>query len=43
MLVFLIGYRGTGKTAVAQALGLALGWEWVDANKLGAGSAAASA
>ena len=30
--VFLIGYRGTGKTAVAQRLALALGWEWVDAD-----------
>ena len=28
----LIGYRGTGKTTVAQQLALALGWEWVDAD-----------
>lgn len=30
--VFLIGYRGTGKSAVAERLALALGWEWVDAD-----------
>jgi shikimate kinase len=30
--VFLIGYRGTGKSAVAQRLALALAWEWVDAD-----------
>ena len=30
--VFLIGYRGTGKSAVAQRLALKLGWEWVDAD-----------
>ncbi|MEX2172224.1 MAG: shikimate kinase [Pirellulales bacterium] len=30
--VFLIGYRGTGKTTVAQRLALKLGWEWVDAD-----------
>jgi shikimate kinase len=28
----LIGYRGTGKSAVAQALALRLGWEWIDAD-----------
>jgi shikimate kinase len=28
----LIGYRGTGKTTVAQQLALALDWEWVDAD-----------
>jgi shikimate kinase len=28
----LIGYRGVGKTTVAQQLGLRLGWEWVDAD-----------
>jgi shikimate kinase len=28
----LIGYRGTGKSAVAQALALRLGWDWVDAD-----------
>lgn len=32
MNVILIGYRGTGKSTVAQALGLALGWPWVDAD-----------
>jgi shikimate kinase len=30
--LFLIGYRGTGKSAVAQRLALVLGWEWVDAD-----------
>ena len=30
--VFLIGYRGTGKSAVAQRLAMKLGWEWVDAD-----------
>lgn len=28
----LIGYRGTGKTTVAQQLALRLGWDWVDAD-----------
>jgi shikimate kinase len=28
----LIGYRGAGKTTVAQQLALALGWEWIDAD-----------
>lgn len=32
MNVVLIGYRGTGKTTVAQLLGLTLGWEWIDAD-----------
>src|SRR4051812_7830484 len=32
MNIALIGYRGTGKTAVAQQLALALGWDWVDAD-----------
>lgn len=32
MNVLLIGYRGTGKTTVAQRLALGLGWEWVDAD-----------
>jgi shikimate kinase len=32
MLVSLIGYRGTGKTTVAQQIALALGWEWIDAD-----------
>jgi shikimate kinase len=30
--VFLIGYRGTGKSVIAQRLALKLGWEWVDAD-----------
>lgn len=30
--IFLIGYRGTGKSIVAQRLALLLGWEWVDAD-----------
>lgn len=30
--IFLIGYRGTGKSIVAQLLALQLGWEWVDAD-----------
>jgi len=32
MNLLLIGYRGTGKTAVARQLGLSLGWDWVDAD-----------
>lgn len=30
--IALIGYRGTGKTTVAQALAMRLGWDWVDAD-----------
>lgn len=30
--LFLIGYRGTGKTSTAQLLALRLGWDWVDAD-----------
>jgi shikimate kinase len=30
--VFLIGYRGCGKTSVAKALGERLGWPWFDAD-----------
>jgi shikimate kinase len=30
--IALIGYRGSGKTAVAQALATRLGWDWVDAD-----------
>ena len=30
--VFLIGYRGTGKSTVAQLLAHHLGWPWVDAD-----------
>jgi shikimate kinase len=32
--LFLIGNRGTGKTAVAQALAGLLGWQWLDADVL---------
>jgi shikimate kinase len=32
MNIALIGYRGTGKTTVAQQLALALGWDWLDAD-----------
>lgn len=32
MNLVLIGYRGTGKTTVAQALSQRLGWSWVDAD-----------
>lgn len=32
MNLILIGYRGTGKSTVAQQLALRLGWEWVDAD-----------
>lgn len=30
--IFLIGYRGTGKTSVARELAARLGWDWVDAD-----------
>jgi shikimate kinase len=32
MNIALIGFRGTGKTAVAQQLALRLGWDWIDAD-----------
>src|SRR5687767_5496661 len=32
MLIFLIGYRGTGKSTVARLLALRLGCEWIDAD-----------
>lgn len=32
MNLFLIGYRGSGKTTVAAALAQRLGWPWVDAD-----------
>jgi shikimate kinase len=31
-LVFLVGYRGTGKSTVARLLARHLGWDWVDAD-----------
>jgi shikimate kinase len=34
MNVFLIGYRGSGKTTVAAALAARLGWPWLDADEL---------
>ncbi len=33
-LIFLIGYRGTGKTTVARLLAERLGWHWLDADAL---------
>ncbi len=33
-LIFLIGYRGTGKTTVARLLADKLGWNWVDADQV---------
>jgi shikimate kinase len=30
--IALIGYRGTGKTTIAQELAARLGWDWVDAD-----------
>lgn len=32
MVISLIGYRGTGKSAVAQPLAEKLGWDWIDAD-----------
>ncbi len=32
MLITLIGYRGSGKSTVAQALAARLGWDWIDAD-----------
>jgi shikimate kinase len=32
--IFLIGYRGTGKTTVAQLLAARLGWQWADADEM---------
>lgn len=33
-MLFLIGYRGSGKTTVAAELAGALGWDWADADEL---------
>jgi len=33
-LLFLIGYRGTGKTATARLLAEKMGWRWLDADAL---------
>ena len=33
-LIFLIGYRGSGKTRVAGLLAKKLGWQWLDADAL---------
>ncbi len=33
-VIFLIGYRGTGKTTVARLLAERLGWSWVDADEV---------
>jgi shikimate kinase len=30
--IALIGYRGTGKTTVAEQLAMRLGWDWIDAD-----------
>src|SRR5436853_7571781 len=32
MIVMLIGYRGSGKSAVAQLAALRTGWDWIDAD-----------
>ncbi|MBV9122463.1 MAG: shikimate kinase [Planctomycetes bacterium] len=32
-IIFLIGYRGTGKTTVGRLLAQRLGWNWIDADE----------
>jgi shikimate kinase len=32
-VIFLLGYRGTGKTTVARLLAQRLGWDWLDADE----------
>ena len=32
MVITLIGYRGSGKSTVAEALAARLGWDWIDAD-----------
>src|SRR5262249_35187521 len=32
-VIFLIGYRGSGKTTVARMLAQRLGWTWLDADE----------
>ena len=32
-LVFLVGYRGSGKSTVARLLAQQLGWQWIDADE----------
>ena len=34
LVIFLVGYRGTGKSTVARLLAERLGWGWVDADEL---------
>ncbi len=33
-MLFLIGYRGSGKTTVARLLAQRLGWKWLDADEI---------
>ena len=33
-VIFLIGYRCTGKTTVARLLAGKIGWDWIDADSL---------
>jgi shikimate kinase len=34
MLITLIGYRGSGKSTVAEALAARLGWDWIDVDRV---------